>query len=577
LASVDQPFSTEQDPNSGNGTTANSSVGQAPQLSSGQGGTTTGQGAGTAGNSNAPAGNSNTSVTAGGVNGQGATTGTNSGNYPNLQQYMTANQNWNSAQGGLGGEVASNLNSQGQQVNQSAQIAQNAFQNQGNTWQQNTANAENTFSQGLSNPYGFTQNNPNAMSTANQALNAQYTGAQNLFGNNPNLQQQEQNYTSTAGQTGSESGRYALLQNMFGGNNYTQGEQGLDQALIQTSPQQMQQLQGAAQQANRTNQNLQNLNAQDVQQAQGWTQYGQQAQQAAAQGLNSAIGNLGSTLQGQYQAAEQSAPQQLAAAQAAINSGNISAQQAQDLGITNGEYFYNVNPGQYATQANITQQDTATQQQYQQMQALAQLGGLNASAVNPASSGYLNTYNTANMPTQFLTPGNYVDYHKADLQSAIANAASTYQNQANPLAQTVEQNAGAFASNVTPAGINSGGAFQIDPFTGGGMWMAPAGGTGVSLNTNTLTATGSPVETLFGPTNYGTSAQNLLNLGEQRVLANGPAGTQVANNLGEGQTQGYAGNYNSTQSLAYLNALSSLMGLNQQMGAGNEFNIIPSS
>lgn len=402
----------------GNNSSSNSSFGAAPQTSSGQSGFA---------NSGGASGGSNQSVATGGFQGKGDTAATSSGAYPNLQQYMTANQNWTNQQGqGLGQEVAGNLNQQGQQAQQNTQNAFGNFENQGSQWQQNTQNAANAFNQGIGNAAGFVQNNPQALQQAGQALGANYQGPQSLEGANPNLQQQSQNYQNEAQQTQTEGGRFNLLQQMFGGNNYTSGQQNLDQSLLQTNPQNQQQLQGAFQQATQQQQNLQNTQALSQQQAQNWGQFGQQTQQQAQQALNSNINTQAQAIQQQYQ--QQTAAQ--AANQAALTSGNISQALATQLGLSNMGSTYGVNAANYMNNPNITLGDVGTQQQYSQLAALGQLAGTAPGAANAASTQALQ------QDIQNGTAGTNVGqetFNNAGFQSAVAANQANYNAALQPL------------------------------------------------------------------------------------------------------------------------------------------------
>lgn len=424
MASVDQPFSPESDPNGQqNGSSANSNVGQPQQVTSGQSGTTTNMGSGTSGAGAAAP------TAGGGFGGKGDTAGTQSGAYPNLQQYMSANQNWQNGQGQtLGGSIAGNLNQQGQQVGQANQSAISGFENQGNQWQQNTQNAANTFAQGLSNPYGFTSNNPTADQTASQALNAQYQGPQSVESSNPNLQQNTQNYVNTAQQTQTEPGRFNLLQQMFGGNNYTQGQQNLDNALLQTNPQQMSQLQGAAQQATQQNQNLTNAQNLSQNQSQNWQNFANQTQQGAASNLNNATTAQGNTMQNEFtqaQAAQQTAYQN---ALAGFQSGSINQNLANQVGmnVPSNEVIYNVDPSQYLTQAALTAQNTATAGDYQNVGALQQLGQLAPKAMNAQNNQLLSQY--AAQPGTLYNSGNDILFNNAGFNSAVGTAGQNWQN-----------------------------------------------------------------------------------------------------------------------------------------------------
>lgn len=553
MASVDQPFQT--DPNSGDQnnqsggsqSTSNSSINPPnTQISGGTGavggGPGSSQGPQNAGGASGPQGGSANS-----------SEGTSSGAYPNLSKYMSANENWTNGSGqGLGQEVAGNLNNQGSGVNQSIQNAQNSFQNQGNSWQNNTQQAESGFQSGLSNPYAYTQGGNQNTQQASEALNASYQGPQNLFGSSPNLQQQTQNYVTQAGQTQTSAGQQNLLAQQFGGGgNYTQGQQTLDQSLLQTNPNSQQALTQANQQAIQTNQNLQNKNTQDQSQANAWTQYGQQAQQAAAGALNNTIGTLGSNYNTQFQNAQNAQTTQLAGIQAQLASGNITQDQAAALGITAGEQYYNINPGQYASGQNLTAQNTLTQDQYNQMIALGQLGGLNSAAVNPASSQYLQTYSSAEKPSTFYNSNNDIAYNQTGLQNAINTQGQFFNNQA----ATADQLYNNAQQMMYQGNLNTLGSNQIPGVNGTTTTLQPPSSLSVQ-------------QILANPTSYE-AFNNLPGLAASYATPN-PNDTvsNIPNYLSSLPNSSYVGtgagqNY----------AIQALQNLANQYGYYNQFNV----
>jgi hypothetical protein len=287
---------------------------------------------------------------------------------------------------------------------------------------------------------GTTQGQQNAPSAqqnlqeASQALNASYQGPQNLFSANPNLQQQTQNYQNTAGQTSTEAGRYNLLQQMFGGNNYTQGQQSLDQALLQTNPQQMQALQGAQQQANQTQQNLQNANNQAQQQAAGWQQTGQQVQQQAQANLNAAVNSLagnGGTIANDAITAAQNQSAASTAAQQALANGTLTQAQAAQLGLSSIANTYGANSqlGQFMQNPILTAQNSLSAADAQQVAALAQLGGLSPTALQPQSAADLQQYGGASATAgQYANPNSQLGYNVAGAQGVINSDKQNYEN-----------------------------------------------------------------------------------------------------------------------------------------------------
>jgi hypothetical protein len=436
VASVDQPFQSQEDQqnnssNNGSQSTANSNIGQPPQLSSSTGNT----GGSTGGVSNAQSGGNTTGTTPTAQtmapqNPGGSQNSSQSGSFPNLSQYMSANSGWNASQGGLGGEIASNLNNQGNQVSQSVNAANNTFENQGNTWQQGVNTANNAFESGVPNASAYVQNDPNASQEANTALTANYSGPSSLNNANSGLNQQVQNYTSEAGQAQSAPGQYGLLQQMFGNSRYSQGQQNLDQALIQNSPQQMQALQGAASQANQANLNYQNAQTNSQNQAAGWGNFGNQVQQQATGALNNAVGVENNQIQNEFnttQAAQNSAVNSLTAA---LGTNQLTQAQVDQLGIGSllGQNVYNTNLASYITPQQLTAQNTANAGDYAQIAALQQLGG-NGQAFTTPNAQTLAQYQ--NQPNQLYTSANDIGYNTAGAQTAVAANAEGYDQAVN--------------------------------------------------------------------------------------------------------------------------------------------------
>lgn len=340
---------------------------------------------------------------------------------------MNANSGWNQSTGGLGGAVAGNLNQATNQVQQSIQNANNAFQNQGNAFQTNTQNASNAFQQGITNPYAYSQGQ-GAQGQANTALNASYGGPQNLAASNPNLASQASANVTNAQQGQTEGGRFNMLQQMFGGQgNYNQGQQTLDNALLQGSSSNMNQIQGAGQNATQANQNYTNMNNASQNQAANWGAFANQAQAANRGALNTEIGNVNTGMQGEYAAAQGAQTAQNASDTAQLNSGTISQTLANQLGLTGNTNIYNVDPGQFINNTALTQANTATNQDYQNIGALQALGGTNGAITAPNSS-FLSQYQTN--PGNLLN-GNYVNFNAPGFNSAIQNAQQAYQGALN--------------------------------------------------------------------------------------------------------------------------------------------------
>jgi hypothetical protein len=552
MATVSQPFSNQDEQGQGNtsGGANNNGNGNQQQQSGATQIAGAGGSAGTGGSTkpglNANGGSSNNSAA------------TTSGNFPNLQQYMGANANFNQAGGGLAGKVAGNLNQQGQQVQNNTAQATNVFNNQVNSANTNLNNAFTAAQADLTNPYQATQNNPGATGQFQQALSGNYSGPQNLnslTGNNNygNLQQQASNYTNQAQQTQTENGRFNLLSNMFGGNNYTQGQQTLDNSLMQGNPQQMQQLKGAVTQANSVNQNLNNAYNQSAQQGQAATANAQNIGQQTQAGLNNAISGQYANVNNEYGAAQNLQQQQMAAAQSGLTSGNISSDLAKELGISSlgGQSLYGTGAQDAAAvQANaLNINNTATQADYNNFQALQKLTGNQTQDLTGNNSQYLNQF--ATNPNQLYNAGNLIN--GGNILGQVQQAQGAYTNAANP-----------YASTVNSLGQNNSLYGQFGSQNGGGVNFGnQSANTALGINNpvtqnlNAILSGNNAIGTATG-TQFGENMNNLQNI------------TSAAGNSGDTTTGG-------GQQQAYFGALKSLLGLQNQYGTANTLNITPST
>lgn len=186
----------------------------------------------------------------------GTTAGTSSGSFTNLSKYINANKDFAADKGGLGGEIVSGINNKASQANSAINNAFNDFSNQAT---QNIAGAvanQDAAKQALGDPYSYlygrsfdpsnpaTAANQTNVDNLNKALNATYTGPKSfndLSGadNASALQGQVNNVQNLAKDTNTESGRYQLLNTMFNKPSYTQGQQNLDNLILEGNPSQV--------------------------------------------------------------------------------------------------------------------------------------------------------------------------------------------------------------------------------------------------------------------------------------------------------------------------------------------------
>jgi hypothetical protein len=214
--------------------------------------------------------------------------GTSSGRYTNLRSYLDANKDFNKQNGGLAGQITNNVQNQANAIQNQAQQSQQDFQKQAEQ-SRNQYNPD-LVNQALTDPTKFTQNQQN-VSGIQSLLNNQYQGPTALS-NQQQLLGQAQQLESNANLVNTEAGRYALLNKMYGNPGYSQGQQKLDNLLLQSNPEQLQQLQKINPLATNLNSNVQNVINQAQQQGQQYQQEAQQTQQQTGSALQNAINSL---------------------------------------------------------------------------------------------------------------------------------------------------------------------------------------------------------------------------------------------------------------------------------------------
>jgi len=156
-----------------------------------------------------------------------------SGQFQNLQAYLGANQNYTNS-GGLAGQLSSDYNKQAQGINNNITDASKNWYGQNSSADVDPTKASQYVNNALSDPTKFSSD-PNNVSQFQGYLNAgtNYV-APGQFDPTQTYQQKVQNYQSQVGQLGTDSGRQAALQHIYGQNNpyYSQGQQGIDNLLL---------------------------------------------------------------------------------------------------------------------------------------------------------------------------------------------------------------------------------------------------------------------------------------------------------------------------------------------------------
>lgn len=356
---------------------------------------------------------------------------TSSGRFTNLNNYLKANQNYNKDNGGLAGKVVGNVQQQGQQLQNNIQGAQQTFQQQG----QNAigqVNNLNTVQQAVSNPVSVA-NNADDLAKVQASANASYTGPnslQDLTGaqNQGTLEAKAQDYSSQVKQGQTESGRFNLLKNMFSRPSYSQGQQTLDNVLIQGNKDQLGALKGANRDVANVNNSLNAANSSAQQQATAFKNQANDIRTQTNDLLNNRVTAENQAIQDRYTQAQQ---QQTDAMNQFINSlqtDAVAGPQASAFGLTPYMETYNVDPAQYLNKQNLTAQNTATADQYANIAALQKLIGGNASG---DVSSILAQY--ASAPSEQFDPNTAFTLNTPAFQQAVQQAGNAYNTQRQDL------------------------------------------------------------------------------------------------------------------------------------------------
>jgi len=446
------PNSVNQAGSQTSGTTNANQAGQAPtQSQSGATGNSTGQ--------NAGQGGGNQSQGAGGYNPnkqQGS-------GFTNIQSIVNANKG-----NQLGSAIGNNIQNVESSAQSNLKNAQNQFQqgtqaNQANT-QVNQQLAQNVLNDPTqyANIAGVT-NNPQNVQAGQQfqsLLSGQYQGPTALA-NASGLQNQAANVAQMGQALQTAGGQQGLLRQLIANPQYSQGQAGLDSLLLGQSND------PSLQAAKRNALTLQGQVGSAVQgaaaQGQQQTNQAQQFGTALQNQLGSTVTNENNTLQQNATNLQNQRNTQYQNALKDLQSGNVTQDEANLLGLTQGENVYDVLNGNGAAgagssaaaqflkenplAANVS--NTANAQQYAQMQALQSLAG--QYAPSNAQTAFQNFQNPG-QASQFQNSQAMIG-DQSGLQNAI-NATGTNYNQL-----------------LAPATASYNQAENIE-----GIWNSPTGG-----------------------------------------------------------------------------------------------------
>lgn len=289
--------------------------------------------------------------------------------YTNISKVLQANQG-----NGLGSAVGNNIQQVGNQAQDNLRNAQNQFNQQTQSNQFNTDQNKQTVENVLNDPTQAV--NSQQGKQFQNLISGQYQGPQNL--NNANqIQAQAGNLAQMGQALGSSGGRQALLQQMFGNPQYTQGQQTLDNLLLGQS--QSPELQQARRAALTTQGQVNNAISGAAAQGQQQTQQAQQFGKSVQDQFGNLVNTQDQSLQNAALKAQTDRDAQYRQTLQDYNTGHLTGDEANLLGVTNNENTYNLlnDPSKYLSESALkaNASNVASADDYAKMQALQKLGG----------------------------------------------------------------------------------------------------------------------------------------------------------------------------------------------------------
>jgi hypothetical protein len=358
--------------------------------------------------------------------------------FTNLSQYIGANQN-----NQLGNTVSAGVQQAGQAATGAVNQAGQDFNTQAQTEQGRLQGLGQTVTNTLGNLGNVTSSDINNFQTAESGKGQGPTG----LANTGDLQNKAQSAQQLGQATGTQAGRYGLLQQYVGrGQNYNIGQQGLDQTLLgNTGQKQLAQARASTSMLpGQTNQAINSAAAQGQElgnQAQQLAQNTQNQLGGAVTGYNTQMQNQLQNLQSQYQAGI--AGLGTAPTNAAVNiDPNVLNQLSSATGgaLKAGTNLYNVDPTQYLSlnQNYANAQGAQSQADYAKVQALGQLAGNSLAGTNAGTTLQQYLGNPSAVGEFAANP--YSSSNNAALAAAISSAGSNYNNQLRTDQQMMQQN-----------------------------------------------------------------------------------------------------------------------------------------
>lgn len=343
--------------------------------------------------------------------GQGTSNQSNptaSGRFTNLQNYLSANKDYNKPSGGLAGQMNTNFKNQTTGIQNDINTAKTQFDNKAAAGSV-VANPD-LLAQAFSDPNAFVQNAANVDAFTKQR-DATYSGPTALDASAAAAK--TTNLQDNTNLTNSENGRYALLSKMFGRPDYNSGAQKLDNLLLQGNEQQLGKLQSSRALPSQLGSDIAAKTTQASLAAQQNARNAQQLSTNTRAGLSGEILNRdqkAKTLSEKYntaQKAEQDGARYNFNRNVMTEADRAKYNIPKDLRFSNNINLSN--PNYFSNTAFSTPQSVMTEQEYAQMAALNKLsntGGTVSSDAATALSNYGNpelagTYNGLETPYNF--------------------------------------------------------------------------------------------------------------------------------------------------------------------------------
>lgn len=350
--------------------------------------------------------------------------------FTNLNRVIGANQG-NKLGQAIGGGISNVAGQAKQNINQQSQ----EFQQHQQANQLGTEQDRSKFNQILQDP---TKANDQDVQDFARFRTGQYNGPQGLQ-NAQQIQGQAQAAQQLGNAAADAGGRQGLLQRFVGNNQYSQGQQNLDNLLLgRTGGDQLRQARRATQgletQASNATQNAQNIAAQNTAIA---AKFGQDVNA----GIKGKQDPLLEALKGRVGTAESEREAKLNQYRQDLASGEISQEAAQELGLSEGQDLYGANLGNLlgksSTMAN--QQNVANEQETANLNALARLGGQSQFS-DPTQAG------------SFYK--NQLTYDPKEAAKIVAQQKARYEEEANPYRNAANVNKQILANNGAMQRVN---------------------------------------------------------------------------------------------------------------------------